>query len=180
MSQSAPDGFLASLYADYAAYYQHKAESPRRLRALAVPRMLVNPSLHATLLIRVTLASPRPLAPLWRNILITKHSIDIHRGSAIGAGLMLPHPLGIVLGKVTIGSDVLLAHNVSLGAARISRPGEEVQFPTIGDRVAIGPNSIVVGGVHIGDDSVIGANSVVAEEMPPGSLFTRGRLRPRP
>ena len=179
VSRTAPAGLLASVYADYLAYYQHSGESPRRQRLLAPLRMLVNPSLHATILVRLTLASPRQLAFLWRNLLITKHSIDIHRGSVIGPGLMLPHPLMIVLGTVTIGSDVLLAHNVSLGASRMKLAGAEVEFPTIGDRVVISPNSVVAGGVHIGDDCVIGANSVVSEDMPPGSVFAGGRLRTR-
>ncbi|MEY2513741.1 MAG: serine O-acetyltransferase [bacterium] len=177
MPQTAPDGFFASVYADYLAYYQHNAESEQRLRTLAPLRMLVNPSLHATILIRLLLASPRPFAFVWRNILIAKHSIDVQRGSVIGAGLMLPHPLGIVLGKATVGGNVLLAHNVTLGAARMSGPGNEQDFPVIGDRVVISPGSIVAGGVRIGADCVIAANCIVAEDMPPGSVFSRGRLR---
>lgn len=171
---------LRSIYADYLAYYQHRLEPRSRLRLLAPLRMLVNPSIHATILIRIALASPKPLAFVWRNVLISKHSIDIDRDCVIGPGLMMSHPFGIVLGGgVTIGANVLLSHNVTLGAARTPRPGERLPFPVIGDRVVIHPNSVVAGGVHIGDDTVIGANSFVDHDLPARSVYRRGEVLTR-
>ena len=171
--------FFELVYSDYEAFYHSRGESRARLRALVVPRILVNPSMHATVLIRLVATSPRALIFLWRNILIAKHSIDVYCRPTIGPGLILVHPLGIVLGGGTIGSHALIAHNVSIGAARTPSPGDEVPYPVIGDRVVINPGSLVVGGIEIGDDSVIGANSIVDFDMPPGSVYTRGRLRPR-
>jgi len=179
MSRSSPSGFLRSVWADYRAFYAFRGEVPGRLRLFAAPRILTNPSLHAVILIRIAAASPRPLKFVWRNILITKHSIDISRDPVIGPGLMLSHPFGIVLADVTIGANVLLAHNVTIGSARTPRPGEEVPVPVIGDRVVINPNSVIAGGIHIGADCIIGANSVVDCNMPPNSLFTRGKARTR-
>ncbi len=149
------------------------------MRRLALPRMLVNPSLHATLLIRIALAGPRWLAFVWRNVLIAKHSIDVGPGCTIGPGLMLSHPFGIVLGPgVVIGENVLLSQNVTLGAARVPRPGEQLPCPVVGDRVVIHPNTVVAGPVRIGDDSVIGAGSFVDSDVPPRSVFRRGEVRP--
>jgi serine acetyltransferase len=175
----AASGFPALVFADYGAFYHYRGESRPKLLALAPLRMLVNPSLHAALLIRLVAASPAPLTFIWRNILIAKHSIDVYRRPTIGPGLILAHPLGIVLGGGEIGSHVVLTHNVTIGAARTPRPGEELPFPIIGDRVVINPGSLVVGGVRIGADCVIGANSIVDFDMPPNSIYSRGRLRPR-
>jgi serine acetyltransferase len=171
--------FLGLVYADYLAFYHHREESPRRLRLLALPRILANPSMHAVLLIRIACASPSALGFVWRNVLIAKHSIDIYRTPTIGPGLMLSHPFGIVLGGATLGENVLLAHNVTIGSARTPRRGEEIPFPVIGDRVIVNPNSVIAGGVQIGSDSVIGANCVVDCDMPPNSVYTRDTLRTR-
>jgi len=174
--------FFSLLYSDYLAFYHFREESPQHLRWLAVPRILTNPSMHAVLLIRIACASPNALNFVWRNILITKHSIDIGLKPTIGPGLMLSHPFGIVLGGGSLGENVLLSHNVTIGSARTPRRGEEVAFPAIGDRVIVNPNSVVAGGVQIGSDSVIGANCVVDCDMPPNSVYSRGevRLRSRP
>jgi serine acetyltransferase len=179
VSRTSPAGFRRSVYADYEAFYAFRGESPARLRALAALRILTNPSMHAVILLRIAACSPRPLDFVWRNILISKHSIDLYRKPVLGPGLMLSHPFGIVLGGVTIGEGVLLAHNVSIGSARKPRPGEEIAFPVIGDRVTINPNSVVAGAITIGDDCIIGANCVVDCDMPPGSVFARGELRLR-
>jgi serine O-acetyltransferase len=144
------------------------------LRLLAAPRILVNPSLHAVILIRAALATPNVLFALWRNVLITKHSIDLQWGCRIGPGLVLTHPLGVVLGGgVTIGSNVQLAHNVSIGLAHVPQPAEPLEYPTIGDDVVIYPNSVIVGGIHVGAGSVIGANSYVDQDLPPNTVFRR-------
>jgi serine O-acetyltransferase len=174
-------GFFSLIYADYQAFYRFRAESRWRLALLAPLRMLVNPSMHAVILIRIWIASPRPTAFIWRNILIAKHSIDVFGKPSIGPGLMLSHPFGIVLDNVTIGKDVLMTHNVTIGAIRGARPGEEhnPELPIVGDRVVIYPNTVIAGGVRIGADSVIGANSLVDHDVPPGSVFSRGEIRTR-
>ena len=41
---------------------------------------------------------------------------------------------------------------------------------SIGDRVWLGANVVVLSGVSIGDDTVVAANSVVASSLPPGVL----------
>lgn len=171
--------FLRLVCSDYAAFYHGRGESQARLLALAAPRFIVNPSMHAVILLRLIAASPRSVRWIWRNVLIAKHSIDVYHTPTIGPGLILTHPLGIVLGGGSIGAYVLLTHNVTIGTARTPQPGEEPPFPVIGDRVVINPGSLVVGGIAIGADCVIGANSVVDFDMPPGSIYSGGRLRAR-
>jgi maltose O-acetyltransferase len=75
---------------------------------------------------------------------------------------------------VSIGNDVtlapgvkILAHDASmypyLGYARIGKV-------TLGNRVFIGANSIVLPGVSIGDEAIVGAGSVVSRDIPARSI----------
>lgn len=97
---------------------------------------------------------------------------DFVPGVQVGKGLALVHPVGAVFGSgARLGDNVLLASGVVFGAGEFSLPGDEGQsYPTIGDRVFIGAHAVVLGGVVIGNDAVIGANSVVTRDVPEGML----------
>lgn len=137
------------------------------------PRLLTNPSLQAVLLLRIANRTPRPLQWIVRQLLITKHGMDWTGRFEIGPGLVLPHPTGIMLGPgITIGAGVMLAHNVSIGADAYGRG------PCIGDRVHVYPGAVIIGGVTVGEGTVIGANSFVAEDIPPRSVVKRGAVEP--
>lgn len=85
--------------------------------------------------------------------------------SKIGAGLCLIHPNNIVIGSgVEIGNDCLIFHEVTLGT------GPEPGFPRIGNNVDIYVGARILGGVTVGDNSMIGANCVVTRSVPPGSV----------
>lgn len=79
--------------------------------------------------------------------------------------------------KITIGNNVLIAPNVGLYAdghpfdTEQRNRGLEFAYPiTIGNNVWIGANVAILPGVTIGDDSVIGAGSIVARDIPPGMI----------
>lgn len=91
--------------------------------------------------------------------------IEIHPGAEIGNGLFMDHGMGIVIGETTeIGNNVTLYHGVTLGGT-----GKDAgkRHPTIGDNVLIATGSKVLGPVTIGNNSRIGANSVVLSCVPP-------------
>jgi serine O-acetyltransferase len=180
-------GLLALIASDYVACYRRRGESPRRLALLCLPRLLANPELHATMLIRIALAGPRLLFPFWRTVLISKHSIDIMPETEIGPGLRLPHPHSITLGwAASIGSNVTILHNVSIGGPshprdfRTDAPAPHVPAevyrpcPVIGDDVIIYSGSFVIGPITIGPGAVIGAESWLDHDLEPGALH-RGR-----
>lgn len=94
--------------------------------------------------------------------------IEIHPGAQIGPRLFIDHGMGVVIGETTeIGSDVTLYHGVTLGGTSLQK-GK--RHPTIGNRVVIGAGAKVLGAIHIGDDSRIGANAVVVKTVPENSV----------
>lgn len=96
--------------------------------------------------------------------------IEIHPGAGIGRRFFIDHGMGVVIGETTeIGDDVMVYHGVTLGGRSMEK-GK--RHPTIGDRVTIGAGAKILGPVHIGDDSAIGANAVVTHDVAPESIAT--------
>src|ERR1700727_946680 len=94
--------------------------------------------------------------------------VDIHPGATLGTGLFIDHATGVVIGETAeVGDDVTIYHGVTLGGVSTD-PGK--RHPTIGDRVIIGAGAKILGPIKIGDDSRIGANSVVVKEVPSSSV----------
>lgn len=98
---------------------------------------------------------------------VRKTGIEIHPGAKIGKGFFIDHGTGVVIGETTIiGDNVTLYQGVTLGGT-----GKEQgkRHPTIGNNVMISTGAKVLGSFTIGDNSKIGAGSVVLEEVPPNS-----------
>lgn len=96
-----------------------------------------------------------------------KTGIEIHPGAQIGKGFFIDHGNGVIIGETTIvGDNVTLYQGVTLGGT-----GKEQgkRHPTIGNNVMISAGAKVLGSFTIGDNSKIGAGSVVLEEVPPNS-----------
>jgi serine acetyltransferase len=165
---------LRLIVADYLAYYAKynpRNETPRRLALLFLPRLLHNPSLHATALLRLATASPRPLRGLWRSLLISKHTIDVQPGMKVGPGFTMPHPMGIVFGwGVEVGTNVSILHHVTIGSRLHAAAGETRFCPVIEDEVSIYTGSILFGPITIGKGAVIGAGSWVTKDVPTGAV----------
>lgn len=93
--------------------------------------------------------------------------IEIHPGATIGEGFFIDHGSGIVIGETAeIGDNVTIYHGVTLGGS-----GKEKgkRHPTIGNNVVIGNGARILGSFKVGDNSMIGAGSVVLREVPPNS-----------
>ncbi len=94
-----------------------------------------------------------------------KTGIEIHPGATIGDGLFIDHGNGVIIGETTIiGNNVTLYQGVTLGGT-----GKEhgKRHPTICDNVMISAGAKVLGSFTVGENSKIGAGSVVLEEVPP-------------
>ena len=98
---------------------------------------------------------------------VRKTGIEIHPGATIGKGFFIDHGNGVIIGETTIiGDNVTLYQGVTLGGT-----GKEhgKRHPTIGSNVMISAGAKVLGSFTIGDNSKIGAGSVVLSEVPPCS-----------
>ena len=98
---------------------------------------------------------------------VRKTGIEIHPGAKIGKGFFIDHGNGVIIGETTIiGDNVTLYQGVTLGGT-----GKEhgKRHPTIGSNVMISAGAKVLGSFTIGDNSKIGAGSVVLSEVPPCS-----------
>ena len=81
----------------------------------------------------------------------------------VGEGLIIQHGFGTRIGCSKIGRNCQVWQGVTIGK---SRSGIEEPRPVIGDNVKIYANSLVLGGITIGDNAIIGAASVVLKSVP--------------
>lgn len=96
-----------------------------------------------------------------------KTGIEIHPGAKIGKGLFIDHGHGVIIGETAvIGDNVTLYQGVTLGGT-----GKEhgKRHPTLGNNVMVSAGAKVLGSFTIGENSKIGAGSVVLAEVPPNS-----------
>ena len=94
-----------------------------------------------------------------------KTGIEIHPGATIGKGFFIDHGSGVIIGETTIiGDNVTLYQGVTLGGT-----GKETgkRHPTLKDNVMVSAGAKIIGSFTIGENSKIGAGSVVLEEVPP-------------
>lgn len=93
--------------------------------------------------------------------------VDIHPGAQLGRRLFIDHATGVVIGETAIvGDDVTLYQGVTLGGTG-KQHGK--RHPTLCDRVFVGNNANLLGNITIGENSRVGAGSVVLSDVPPNS-----------
>jgi len=93
--------------------------------------------------------------------------VDIHPGALLGRRLFIDHATGVVIGETAIvGSDVTMYQGVTLGG---TGKGNGKRHPTVCDGVFIGNNANVLGNITVGENSRVGAGSVVLTDVPPNS-----------
>lgn len=109
--------------------------------------------------------------PLLKWLLVRcryKYGIAIPEYTDIGPGLFINRFGGIYMnGDAVIGANANIAQMSLLAQAN---RGARAGSPILGDRVFIAPGSSVVGRVRVGDDVVIGVNSVVSRDTEAGSV----------
>jgi serine O-acetyltransferase len=92
---------------------------------------------------------------------------DIHPGAVLGRRLFIDHATGVVIGETAlVGNDVTMYQGVTLGG---TGKGHGKRHPTVCDGVFIGNNANVLGDVTVGENSRVGAGSVVLSDVPPNS-----------
>lgn len=114
-----------------------------------------------------------------------KTGIEIHPGATIGKGLFIDHGSGVIIGETAIiGDNVTLYQGVTLGGT-----GKETgkRHPTLEDNVMVSAGAKIIGSFTVGENSKIGAGSVVLKPVPPnctvvgvpGRIVKRDNKKPR-
>lgn len=94
-------------------------------------------------------------------------NVDIHPGATIGNRVFIDHGMGVVIGQTAvIEDDVLIYQGVTLGGVSLIA-GK--RHPTIKRGAVIGAGAKILGNITIGENSKVGANSVVVRNVPENS-----------
>jgi serine O-acetyltransferase len=159
-------GLFASIREDIRAVFER---DPAATSTVAV--LLCYPGLHAVWGQRIThwlWRHNRRLVARWLSQVVRLFTgIEIHPGAQIGRRLFIDHGMGVVIGETAIvGDDVTLYQGVTLGGT-----GKEKgkRHPTLCDNVFVGNNSNILGNITVGENSRVGAGSVVLRDVPPNS-----------
>ena len=118
---------------------------------------LLYPSIHARLAHMISHFLYKKnllfLARLISQIARFLTGIEIHPGATLGAGILIDHGMGVVIGETAeLGDRITIYHGTTLGGT-----GKEKgkRHPTVGDNVVIGAGSKVLGNIKIGSNSKI-------------------------
>lgn len=163
---------IALLQADAAMLTRHHRGWAKRLSVIVLSR-----GMQAVVLYRVAHALRQKRVPGFPAILsrLSQHlyAVDIHPGARVGPGLVLVHGFGVVVGSATnIAGNCVIFHGVTLGDRGSEWVGtrREDGHPTVGRGCIFGAGAKVLGPVTIGDNCVVGANSVVNRDIPSNSV----------
>lgn len=111
--------------------------------------------------------------------------IEIHPGATIGKRCFIDHGMGVVIGETTIiGDDCTLYQGVTLGGVGTGKHTVK-RHPTLKNNVMVSTGTKIIGDVTIGNNSIIGASSVVLKDVPdnctvigiPGRIVKKDGLR---
>ena len=109
----------------------------------------------------------RGLARIIRLFSRAVTQIDIHPSAVIGSPVFIDHGTGVVIGPNTvIGSGTLIYQGTTIAAAGPATAAQTV----IGSDCMIGSGATILRGVHVGGRCNIGANAVVATDVPENSV----------
>jgi serine O-acetyltransferase len=114
-----------------------------------------------------TVKGTRFVALLLQSHASSAFGVDIHPAAQIGAGVMIDHATGVVVGETaTVGDGTTILHGVTLGGT-----GKESgdRHPKVGKDVLIGAGTKILGNIFVGDRAKIGAGSVVLRPIPTGA-----------
>lgn len=107
------------------------------------------------------------LAMYLQSLISEVFAVDIHPAANIGCGILLDHATSFVVGETAIiEDDVSILHEVTLGGT-----GKEIgdRHPKVRRGVLIGAGAKLLGNIEIGQNTKIGAGSVVLSDIPPNS-----------
>ncbi|MFH2054308.1 MAG: DapH/DapD/GlmU-related protein [bacterium] len=121
---------------------------------------------EARLPVRLLLEIPYRIAEKWISYTA---GIHLHPRTVVGPGFYIGHYGNIWISPlVRMGANCSVHQGVTIGVAGLR--DTSLGGPQLGDRVWVGPNAVITGQVKIGDGAVIGANSLVATDLPENAV----------
>lgn len=157
---------FAELEQDYCCYSYKRGNFAQYLRT-----MLSNHGFRAVALYRLGRwffnRKGYRLARLMEQIIFHTCQCEISCAADIGPGFRIAHTVGLVIGERThIGPYCDVRQNVTFGGNFNKKDESGRSQPWLEDHISVGPGAVIVGPVKIGSNSIIGANSVVARDVP--------------
>lgn len=98
-------------------------------------------------------------------------AIDIHPGAKVGENLFIDHGFVVIGETAEIGNNVTIYQGATLGGTNPTDGVGGKRHPTIGDGVIISLGAAILGPIHVGANSRIGANAVVTKDVPEGATM---------
>lgn len=110
------------------------------------------------------------IARIVTRISIILNSIEISPKAYLAKSVEISHGQGTVIGEgVIIEENVWIRQNVTIGRKNIEKNSLK-DYPVIKKNVQIGAGAVILGGITVGENSTIGANSVVTKDVPANSI----------
>ena len=103
-----------------------------------------------------------------------QNALTIYNNQNIGSGLIIQHGYSTIINIDRMGKNCQVWQNVTIGK---KRSGINEACPIIGDNVKICCNAVVLGGITIGDNVIIGASSVVTKDVPSNCIVAGNPAR---
>lgn len=105
----------------------------------------------------------------WRLLrLSVKYGYQINAEADIGPGFYMGHRGTVIInGEAVIGANVNIMPGVNIGQ---ENRGKRQGVPTIGSKVWIGTNAVIVGKICVGDNVLIAPNAYVNFDVPSNSI----------
>jgi serine O-acetyltransferase len=180
--------FWSVVGADLNAYYlKDLGERSAAARVLAFLRAWLDIDFrivfHFRIFQRLTSSALKPIGLLLYFRQKSRYGVDLSPWCVIAPGLRLQHAFNLVIGPdVRIGANCVMFNGVTLGNARPDIPVQ--RMPMIGDNCILGTGAKIFGTIRVDSDLIVGANTVVKDDLIKGGAYFQqmereGRVRVR-
>jgi len=150
------------------------ARGDRSARSIAA--MVLASDAYRVIVLQRGRALPLPLVNhVLRLAQLALFGIDISKGASLGEGVYFVHPVAVVIGgDARVGDRVRFYGGNTVGTVR------DDGYPIIEEDVVIGAGARILGPIRVGARSLIGANAVVLDDVPPDHVAVGAPARVHP